>query len=61
MASDRERLKDKSIDFAIMQCDDREHCMYLDSAIFNGLFYRPGDKWALYKPYEHQFPSREEL
>ena len=50
--SDGERLKDRPVDYAIMQCDDREHCMHLDSAIFNGQFYRPGHKWQVYKAFE---------
>lgn len=35
--------------------------MHLDSAIFNGQFYRPGHKWRLYKAFASEFPGPEEL
>ena len=49
--TDQERLKDKPTEYVIMQCDDRDHVKYVDYAIFNGLFYRPENKWKLCLPF----------
>lgn len=51
----------ETIDYAVLNCDDREHVKYVNEALFHGNFYLPQHRWAYYDAFNASFPSREDL
>ena len=66
LKSNHFKLKDRKplpdIEYLLINCDDREHCQYVNEAVFHGYWYRGShQRWGYYNAFDSQLPPAEIL